>query len=180
VEEALDEATIQDFLQNDYRRVVAGLSLLAQSRAAAEEAVQEALARAWERSERGEHIESLMAWVTVVATNFLRSGFRRLRAEAKATGKLRGAWGATPSGSGALSASDDRMDVVRAIRSLPQRQREAVILHYFADLSLEHIAAAVGGTPGAVKGLLHRARRSLAEALAEQRSEEVNHAPGRG
>jgi RNA polymerase sigma-70 factor (ECF subfamily) len=169
---ALDEETIRDFLQTDYRRLVAGLSLLGRSQALAEDAVQEALARAWERGERGEHIESLKAWVTVVANNLLRSAFRRFVAEAKATGRLKGT--RDPAWSRELSRSDDRVDVVRAIRDLTDRQRKVVVLHYFSDLSVEDIARAVGSSPGAVKGLLHRARRGLAEALAEETPEEVD------
>ena len=165
---------IQDFLQTGYRRLVAGLSLLGWSRPLAEEAVQEALARAWEQSERGEHIESLKAWVSVVATNLLRSGSRRFLAEARAVGRLRSAADPRPPGARELSHSDDRMDVVRAIRALPYRQRQVVVLHYFVDLSLEEIARAVRSTSGAVKGLLHRARRGLAEALGEETPEEVN------
>lgn len=168
----LDEATIRDFLDKDYRRLVAGLALLGGSRALAEDAVQEAVARAWERSERGEQIESLRAWVTVVATNLLRGTFRRVLAESRARAKLAGAW--APTGLGELSRSDDRMDVVRAIRNLPSRQRRVVVLHYFADLSVDDIARALASTPGAVKGLLHRGRRGMAEALSKTTSEEVD------
>lgn len=50
-----------------YPRLVAAVALVSGSRPAAEDAVQEALLRAWERSERGEHIESLPAWVATVA-----------------------------------------------------------------------------------------------------------------
>ncbi|HKZ76153.1 MAG TPA: hypothetical protein VJ259_05765, partial [Actinomycetota bacterium] len=57
--ELIDEIAIREFLYGDYPRLVAGVALVAGSRPAAEDAVQEALARAWERSERGEEIESL-------------------------------------------------------------------------------------------------------------------------
>jgi RNA polymerase sigma-70 factor (ECF subfamily) len=92
----LDEATIGAFLATDYPRIVGAVALVAGSRAAAEDAVQEALARAWERAERGERIDSLPAWVTRVAVNLSRSGFRRLRAELRARERLaaRGAVGA--------------------------------------------------------------------------------------
>jgi len=48
------------------------MTLVCGSMPAAEDAVQEALARAWERSERGQDIGSLPAWVTTVARNLLR------------------------------------------------------------------------------------------------------------
>src|SRR6266508_239786 len=85
----LDEQTIRTFLATDYPRLVAAVSLACGSRAAAEDAVQEALARAWERSERGEHIDSLRAWVMKVAINLVRSGFRRKLAERRAREPLR-------------------------------------------------------------------------------------------
>ena len=77
----LSEADIREFLDTAYPRLVTAVALVSGSRAAAEDAVQEALARAWERSERGERIESLPAWVTRVAMNLSKSRLRRLRAE---------------------------------------------------------------------------------------------------
>ena len=59
----VDDGTIRAFLLNDYARVVAAVTLASGSRAAAEDAVQEALVRAWTRTERGEQIESLAVWV---------------------------------------------------------------------------------------------------------------------
>src|SRR5205814_8600328 len=68
----LDEADIRAFVSTDYPRLVAGLAVVLGGRAAAEDAVQEALVRAWERSRRGETIESLRSGVAVVAMNLLR------------------------------------------------------------------------------------------------------------
>ena len=166
----LDEESIRDFLTGDYRRLVAGLSLASGSQATAEDAVQEALARAWERAERGERIVSLKAWVAVVATNIMRSGFRRVLAERRAAA-LSGA-AAIPARAQTVAATDDRVDVARAIKSLPRRQREVLILRYFADLGLVDIARALGSSEGAVKATLHRARGALARALGEPTEEE--------
>src|SRR5262249_40413881 len=55
----LDEAQIREFLATQYPRLVGAVTLLCGSRALAEDAVQEAVARAWERSERGERIDAL-------------------------------------------------------------------------------------------------------------------------
>ena len=82
--ELIDEIAIREFLHGDYPRLVAGVAMVAGSRPAAEDAVQEALARAWERSERGEEIESLTAWVTAVSLNLARSRLRRVVAERRA------------------------------------------------------------------------------------------------
>jgi endonuclease YncB( thermonuclease family) len=50
----LDEADIRDFLSNDYARLVAATTLVTRDQMAAQDAVAEGLARAWERSDRGE------------------------------------------------------------------------------------------------------------------------------
>jgi RNA polymerase sigma factor (sigma-70 family) len=166
--------SIREFLATDYRRLVAGLTLLAGSQAA-EDAVQEALARAWERSERGEHIESLKAWVAVVATNLVRSAFRRVLFERRAGQRL------APDGPERASpSSHDRVDVVRAVRALPTQQREVVVLYYFVDLPVTDIARAIHMKEGTVKVVLHRARKALAQALGEQFLDEGSSVAGLG
>jgi len=166
---ALDDATIRAFLETTYPRLVAGVALIAGSRAAAEDAVQEALARAWERSERGERIASLPAWVTRVAVNLSKSRLRRMRVEAKHREISE-----EPS-DGAGSASDTRIDVARALAGLPQRQREVTVLRYYLGLSVAEIADALELHEGTVKTSLFRARAALAAALGEPVEEENDH-----
>src|SRR5439155_7856318 len=84
----LDDTTIREFLRDDYPRLVNAVALLTGDLPAAEDAVQAALVRAWIRSDRGDVIESLPAWVTVVAMNLTRSGWRRVTAERRARARL--------------------------------------------------------------------------------------------
>ncbi len=57
-------------------------------------------------------------------------------------------------------------DLVRqAVRDLPDRAREVVVLHYFAGLSHKEVAASLGLSLEAVHGRLVRARRILADRL---------------
>jgi RNA polymerase sigma-70 factor (ECF subfamily) len=152
----LDEAAVRAFLAADYPRVLSAVTLVTGSRVAAEDAVAEALARAWERSDRGEAIDSLPAWVTRVALNLAKSRLRRLRVEARHR---------------RVDASDvpgptaERIDVERALATLPRREREVTVLRYHLDLDLATIATILSVSDGTVKTLLHRARRHLAEAL---------------
>lgn len=133
--------------------------------------MQEALARAWERSERGERIESLRAWVATVALNLVRSGFRKLRAERQARERLgqnRTAPGSWLAGTAAgPAASEDRVDIARALAALPRRQREATVLRYYLDLDVAEVAAILRINQGTVKTTLFRARRTLSRALGE-------------
>jgi RNA polymerase sigma-70 factor (ECF subfamily) len=155
----VNQADLQAFVRDDYARMVAGLAVACGSASLAEDAVQEALARAIERTRRGERIIDLRAWVAVVARNFTRSFFRRAAAE----------WRARQRSGPAEPLQDppdaDREDLLAAVRELRPSQREAVALFYFADLSVDEVARAMGLHREAVKGLLHRGRAALARGL---------------
>lgn len=56
----------------------------------------------------------------------------------------------------------------RALRRLPERQREVVLLSRYAGLTTEQIAQVTGTTPGAVRVTLHRALRTLRELIGER------------
>jgi DNA-directed RNA polymerase specialized sigma24 family protein len=146
--------SLAEFLEGDYRRLVVGLALVAGSRAAAEDAVQEALARAWERAQRGEQISSLSGYVAVAAINLLRSGFRRLLVERRARQRLREGLHQTPTRPEAYLATADLR----------------------VDLSIQDIALALGTRPDTAKGLLHRGRRSLQRLLGPGYQEGVDDA----
>lgn len=166
----VDEIAIREFLHSDYPRLVAAVALASDSRPAAEDAVQEALVRAWERSERGEDVDSLPAWVAAVALNLARSGLRRLRSERRAKERMRSSGRSEDAGPGA----DRALDVQRALASLPRRQREAVILRYYLQFDTTEIASALGIHEGTVKSTLFRARAALADALEMRDTEEAN------
>lgn len=138
------------------------------NRPAAEDAVQEALLRAWERSERGLAMGSLEAWVATVALNLARSGVRRLIAERRARSRL------GPAAGTQFDPTGDRVDVERAMRTLPRRQREAVVLRYYLGMDTREVATILGVTEGTVKSTLFRARAALAEALGIDETEEAN------
>ena len=136
-------------------------------RPAAEDAVQEALLRAWERSEKGEEIHSLEGWVTTVALNLVRSGLRRMRSERRARARL-------PAPALRESSTADRIDVDRALATLPRRQREVAVLRYYLQMSTREVASALELDEGTVKSTLFRARAALGAALGIDDNEEAN------
>jgi len=168
--ELIEEIAIREFLHGDYPRLVAGVALVTGSRPAAEDAVQEALARAWERSERGEEIESLTAWVTAVSLNLARSRLRRVVAERRARERMGSRVGKTVT---SPSDAGERVDVLRALASLPRRQREATVLRYYLGMNVAEVASALGVHEGTAKTTLFRARQALAAALGERDMEEA-------
>jgi RNA polymerase sigma-70 factor, ECF subfamily len=143
----------------------------------AEEAVQEAVARAWERSERGQHIDSPPAWVATVAGNLLRDGFRRFMVERQVHRRLgeRAERAAAESG---LADVERGVDVAKALAALPRRQREVAVYRYYLDLEVGEIALRMGIPEGTVKSTLHRARHSLAQTLADNETREVTDVRG--
>ena len=52
-----------------------------------------------------------------------------------------------------------------AVRRLPQRQREVLVLRYYSDLSEKQIAEALDISPGAVKSHAHRALAALRDTM---------------
>jgi RNA polymerase sigma factor (sigma-70 family) len=141
----------------------------------AEDAVQEALVRAWVRSERGERLESLPAWVTAVALNHTRSGWRRALAERRARQRV----GDRSWPSSTATPNEDHVEVERAIAALPRRQREVAVLRYLLEMSTSEVAAALGISEGTVKSSLARARTHLADALRVHDVEVTNDVEGR-
>ena len=61
----------------------------------------------------------------------------------------------------------ERSAVVAALRGLPDRQREAIVLRYYADLSEAEIATAMGISRGAVKSHTARGMTALRTALEQ-------------
>lgn len=78
----------------------------------------------------------------------------------------------------AVTPSEDRVDVARALEALPRRQREVAVLRYLLEMSTGEVAAALGIAEGTVKSSLARARAYLVEALAVQ-EEVTNDVEGR-
>jgi len=146
--DTVDEVELREFLRERYPRLVGAVALVTGDAASAEDAVQEAIVRAWERTERGEQIVALDRWVAAVALNLSRSRLRRLRVERLARPKLLAAPPVQPSG--------DRVDIARALAELPRRQREVAVLRYVLDLGTEEIAKQMGtrghGEEPAVQG----------------------------
>jgi len=162
----VDPVSLHEFARSTYPRLVAAVALITGSRASAEDAVQEALARAWERSARGETIESLPAWTTTVSVNLARSSLRRVLAERRAGTRL-------PDTAPARADDEELVDLRRALAGLPRRQREAIVLRYYLDLDVADVARAMGAPEGTAKSLLSRGRAALADALRIDDPEEV-------
>ena len=121
----------------------------------AEDLVAEAFTRAWMSWRTVRDHPSPRAWVVRTALNVHVSWWRRRRREVLADGGS-----VPPSPAADLPAGIDEV-LVRAIRSLPLRQREVITLRVFFDLDTEATATTLGISPGTVGVHLHRALAAL-------------------
>lgn len=133
----------------------------------AQDCVQEAFARAWQRWDHVGSYDAPSAWVRSVAWRLAVSRFRRARTGARAV--LRHG---TPDD--VPEPSPDHVALIAALRTLPADQRRAIVLHHLADLSVQQVAEETGVPVGTVKARLARGRAALAIRLAD-RSEERLH-----
>jgi RNA polymerase sigma-70 factor (sigma-E family) len=149
------------FYQATHRRIIGHVYAMTGNLHDAEDCVQEAFARAWQRwaalsTEHGDP----EAWVRMAATRLAistwRKGLSRLTAHRRDSGVTE-----------APGMSPDHVAVVAALRKISTDQRLAIILHHYAGLSIEEVAAEVGAKPSTVKARLARGRRALAPHLSE-------------
>ena len=125
----------------------------------AQEAVAEAVCRAYERYPQLREREKLPQWLLRITANEAR----RLCQRRSRTVPLED----LPGEPAAPEREPEDGALWQAVQSLPRDQREAVVLFYYEDLPTEEIARVLGTTPGAVRVRLSRAREKLRSILKE-------------
>ena len=158
---------VEAFCQAEHPRLLAALTLYTGDRDLAAELAQEALARAHRNWPAVSQMESPGGWAHRVAVNLANSALRRRRYEraaaARAAARLPvGRVDRPPSGEGAA-------EVRAALARLPRRQREALLLRFLLDLSVEETAQRMGCAAGTVRALTAQGvgRLRLDHCLAE-------------
>jgi RNA polymerase sigma factor (sigma-70 family) len=105
-------------------------------------------------------IEHPKRYLTTAVVNRARSVLRRRRVVRAFVPSRRDDF-AAPADEGALR-SVERSRLLAAIRRLPTRQREVVVLRYYEDLSVAEIATVLDTSAGAISSALNRALAALA------------------
>jgi RNA polymerase sigma-70 factor (sigma-E family) len=145
-----------------YRSLVRLAALLLRDTAVAEEVTQDAfvsLHHAWRRLADPDRA---LAYLRQSVVNGARSALRRREVADRL---------APPAGPDAASAEHgalvalEHQQVLAALRTLPQRQREVLVLRYYVDLAEADIAEALGISRGAVKSHASRGMAGLRTAL---------------
>ncbi|GEC09806.1 RNA polymerase sigma24 factor [Streptomyces spinoverrucosus] len=128
----------------------------------AQDVVQEAFVRAWDRRREFLADGAPEAWIRTVAMRLAVSRWRRAKRWLELVRR-------TPPPEAAPGPDAEHahlVDMVTALRKLPEAQRMAVVLHYLCDLSVEQVASETGAPVGTVKARLSRGRAALARELA--------------
>jgi len=148
-----------------YRSLVRLATLLVHDIATAEEVVQDSFVALHSGMHRLRDSDKALSYLRAAVVNRSRSVLRHRvvvdRNAPKPSPDM-------PSAEQGALVLIERSSVVAALRVLPERQREAVVLRFYADMSEAQIASAMGITRGAVKSHTSRAMAALRSVLEQQ------------
>ncbi|GAA3499272.1 SigE family RNA polymerase sigma factor [Streptomyces prasinosporus] len=163
--EGMDEDEFDAFYAAAFPRLTGQLFAFTGDLGEAQDVVQEAFVRAWDRRHRLMADEAPEAWVRTVAMRLAVSRWRRAKRWLELVRH-------SPPPETTPGPGPDRTALVAALRQLPESQRMAVVLHHLCDLSVEQVASETGAPVGTVKARLSRGRAALARHLAVDEAEE--------
>ncbi|WP_433388751.1 SigE family RNA polymerase sigma factor [Micromonospora sp. KLBMP9576] len=159
----------EEFYRTTRHRVVTVLYALGGDPFEAQDAAQEAYARAWQRWRTVSGYGDPEAWVRTVGYRLLVNRWRKIRNGITAYRRHGPVAAVDP-------PSENTVALVAALRQLPAEQREAIVLHHLADLSVAEVATQTATPTGTVKARLARGRKALATLLDTNLPEEVTNA----
>ena len=152
--------------QQHWRSMVRLAVLLVDDLASAEDVVQDAFVALHRRSEALRDPNAAIAYVRTSVVNLSRSVIRRRQTARR---HLRVAEPeATPPADHDVLLRDEHRAALVAVHDLPSRQREVLVLRYWADLSERQIAQTLGISAGSVKSAASRGMAALHRVLGEQ------------
>jgi RNA polymerase sigma-70 factor (sigma-E family) len=158
------DLAVMELFAVHYKALVRLAAMLVRDTPTAEEVVQDAFVAMHGGWHRLEDTDKALAYLRQAVVNKSRSVLRHRVVVEK---NLQNPPPDMPSAEHGAFAALERSEVVAALRKLPERQREAIVLRYYLDLSEADIAATMGISRGAVKSHTARGMAALRAALEE-------------
>jgi len=155
-----DAADFDAFYASTCRRLVGQVYAMVGNLGEAEDAVQEAYCRAWQRRARLAEYGNPEAWVRTVAYRIAVSSWRKARHRLTAY-RRHGLPGDVP------DAGPEHLNLLAVLGQLPYDQRRVIVLHHLVGLPLDEIARETEIPVGTVKSRLARGRQALAAYYTE-------------
>ena len=159
------DLAVMELYAQHYRALVRLAAMLVRDMPTAEEVVQDAFVAMHDGWHRLKDTEKALAYLRQAVVNKSRSVLRHRMVVEK---NLQDAPPDMPSAEHGAFVLLERSAVIAALRELPGRQREAIVLRYYADLSEAEIAAAMRISRGAVKSHTARGMAALRVALEQE------------
>ena len=159
------DRAVTELYSEHYRALVRLAAMLVRDTQTAEEVVQDAFVAMHDGWQRLRETDKALAYLRQAVVNRSRSVLRHRTVVDK---NLQKAPPDMPSAEHGAMVLLERHAVVMALRDLPERQREAIVLRYYADLSEAEIAATMGISRGAVKSHTARGMSALRTALEQE------------
>ncbi|GGX73935.1 SigE family RNA polymerase sigma factor [Streptomyces minutiscleroticus] len=156
----MDEEEFDAFYAAAFPRLTGQLYAFTGDHGEAQDVVQEAFVRAWDHRRDFLADGSPEAWIRTVAMRLAVSRWRRARRWLELVRR-------DPPQDHVPGPGPDRTALVAALRTLPETQRMAIVLHHLCDLTIEQVASETGAPVGTVKARLSRGRAALARRLGE-------------
>lgn len=136
-------------------------------RGTAEDVVQEAFGGLYRRWHHLSDTDRALPYVRSAVLNGCRTTLRRQRTLGDGTDVPVVPVAHAISAEATVLTSEERREVMRAIRLLPDRQREVLVLRFYLDEPEAEIARAMGISPSTVRSTAHRALAKLGRLLGE-------------
>jgi RNA polymerase sigma factor (sigma-70 family) len=156
-----EERAFELIVRRHRKALVGSCRRLGLGEARAEDAVQQAFLSAWLALRRGDEVRELRPWLARIAHNKAVNLLRAGRHAENGGDQLF----EQPAPRGGVDDALALRQTLAAVAALPERQREALLLSAVDGRSYEEVASELGVSPGAVRGLLHRARATLRGAV---------------
>ena len=152
-----DREAAEDLFNACYPRLAGWVRRLVDDDETAHEIASEAFTRLLARWSR---LDNPQSYLYMIATNLVRDHWRKTQRERRAMRTVTAAAEYEP-----VTDPAQDVDVRHLIQSLPERQRSAFLLHYYAGFGVREIAVLLKRPEGTIKADLHHARSRLREAL---------------